>query len=153
MKMKRRQEREFVLKILYASEFNDNDWETQIDLISEKEKKNRSPFTEKLLEICTHQRLKLDDEIQEKLKNWEYERTALMDRLILRMAVAELLNFEDIPPEVTLDEAIELAKTFSTDKSGKFVNGILDSIFKKIQSENRLIKKGRGLISGSTKKT
>ena len=62
------------------------------------------------------------------------------------MAICELLTFEDIPPKVSINEAIEVAKRYSTSKSGKFINGILDAVLISLQREGRLRKKGRGLL-------
>ncbi|HET56271.1 MAG TPA: N utilization substance protein B, partial [Ignavibacteria bacterium] len=76
----------------------------------------------------------------------KFERIALLDRLILRLALCELLFFEEIPPKVTINEAIDLAKKFSTEDSGRFVNGILDAVLRKLKQENRLAKHGRGLL-------
>jgi len=80
------------------------------------------------------------------VENWEFGRIALIDRLILRLALCELLHFDEIPPKVTINEAIDLAKKYSTSQSGRFVNGILDSLYQKYKSENRIKKRGRGLI-------
>jgi N utilization substance protein B len=83
-------------------------------------------------------------------ENWKYERIALVDRLVLRIALCELLYFDDIPPKVTINEAIDLAKKFSTAESGRFVNGMLDALFKKYSDEKRIRKKGRGLLDTKT---
>jgi len=87
------------------------------------------------------------DEIVERYtKNWELSRIALIDRLLLRMAICEMLRFEDIPPKVSINEAIEVAKRYSTNKSGKFINGILDAVLLDFQKDGRLKKTGRGLV-------
>ncbi|MDR2885777.1 MAG: transcription antitermination protein NusB [Rikenellaceae bacterium] len=78
--------------------------------------------------------------------NWDVERIAFMDNLIMVTAMAELLGFESIPVKVTLDEYIELAKYYSTPGSGLFINGILDKIVEQLQSEGKLNKTGRGLL-------
>lgn len=78
--------------------------------------------------------------------NWDLTRIALIDRILLRMAVCEFSCFEDIPPKVTINEAIDIAKRFSTDKSGQFINGILDATLLDLQQQGRLNKSGRGLI-------
>ena len=78
--------------------------------------------------------------IKPKLINWDPERTALIDMLLIRMGVCELLYFETIPPKVTINEYIDLAKEYSTPQSGHFVNGILDSIHKDLARENKLHK-------------
>jgi len=87
------------------------------------------------------------DEIVERYtKNWELSRIALIDRLLLRMAICEMLHFEDIPPKVSINEAIEVAKRYSTNRSGQFINGILDAVLLDFQKEGRLKKSGRGLV-------
>ncbi len=94
-----------------------------------------------------------DKLIQTHAQNWEFERIALIDRLVLRMTLTELLAFEDIPPKVSINEGIELAKRYSTDKSGHFVNGILDSSLIQLMEEGRLRKSGRGLVGMPTQST
>lgn len=89
------------------------------------------------------------DEYQEliaaKTKNWEADRIALMDILLMRMAISELINFPSIPVKVTINEYIELSKTFSTLKSNTFINGILDKILADLTKQGRIHKSGRGL--------
>jgi N utilization substance protein B len=82
----------------------------------------------------------------DQLQNWDVERVAMLDKIILKLAVCELLNFPNIPVKVTINEYIELAKAYSTPKSGKFVNGILDNLSEKLQASGRLRKSGRGLL-------
>lgn len=84
--------------------------------------------------------------ITEKAVNWEFDRIASMDILILKMGLAELLEFPSIPVKVTLNEYIELAKYFSTPKSSIFVNGILDKLITELLASNDIKKAGRGLI-------
>ncbi|HYC85390.1 MAG TPA: transcription antitermination factor NusB [Chryseosolibacter sp.] len=79
-------------------------------------------------------------------RNWEVERLPLTDRIILEMAIAELISFQNIPVKVSINEYIELAKTYSTPKSRQFINGILDVIAKELQDSGELKKSGRGLI-------
>lgn len=78
--------------------------------------------------------------IKPKLKNWEAERIAVLDMILLKMGVCELLYFETIPTKVTLNEYIDIAKEYSTEKSGHFVNGILDNIFKELAAGNKIHK-------------
>jgi transcription antitermination protein NusB len=87
------------------------------------------PYTSRLLKHLSRYREQLDALIREKVKKWEFHRIAIIDKAILRMAITELLYFPDVPPKVTINEAIEIAKKFSTDKSSKFVNGILDAVY------------------------
>ncbi len=110
-------------------------------------------FTENLFLKAIRLQGECERLITSKIENWELDRIALMDRLILRLGIVELLEFEDIPPRVTINEAIELAKNFSTAKSGKFVNGVLDAILIDLKSEGRITKKGRGLIDISSTKS
>ena len=78
--------------------------------------------------------------IKPKLKNWDSERIALLDMILLKMGVCELLYFETIPTKVTINEYIDLAKEYSTEQSGHFVNGILDNIHKELLSQNKIHK-------------
>ena len=84
--------------------------------------------------------------IQEKAQNWELERIAFMDMILMKMALAEAKTFESIPVKVTLNEFIEISKFYSTPKSSKFINGILDKSFQELKSEGIIVKSGRGLI-------
>lgn len=84
--------------------------------------------------------------IAAKTKNWEVDRLAITDQIILKMAIAELLNFQSIPVKVTINEYIELSKNYSTPKSKQFVNGILDVISDDLKESGKLKKSGRGLL-------
>ncbi|MFA6126088.1 MAG: transcription antitermination factor NusB [Bacteroidales bacterium] len=90
------------------------------------------------------------DEYQELIKkfsaNWDFERLALMDILIMQMAIAEAIHFPSIPAKVTLNEYIEISKYYSTEKSSYFINGILDKIFMMLRTDEKIKKTGRGLI-------
>jgi N utilization substance protein B len=92
----------------------------------------------------------LDDQhkdlIARNTRNWEVERLPLTDRVILQMAIAELITFPNIPVKVTINEYIELAKNYSTPKSRQFVNGILDVIANELKDTGEVKKSGRGLI-------
>jgi len=84
--------------------------------------------------------------ISQKTKNWEAERIAMMDTLLMKMALTELTQFPSIPVKVTINEYIEIAKEFSTPKSNSFINGILDKILADLKTAGRIRKAGRGLI-------
>ena len=94
--------------------------------------------------------VRYDKEYQEmisvKTQNWEPERIAMMDTLLMKMALAEFIKFNSIPVKVTINEYLEISKEFSTPKSNSFINGILDKILIEIKSENKIKKTGRGLI-------
>jgi N utilization substance protein B len=89
---------------------------------------------------------KLEMRIEEKAKNWELERIALMDTILLKMGITEMIEFKDIPIKVTLNEYIDLSKEYSSPKSGNFVNGILDKIRGEMQGDGEIRKIGRGLL-------
>lgn len=88
---------------------------------------------------------KWEKEIEGKTPNWDNDRIAEMDSIILKMAICELLNFSSIPEKVTLNEYLEIAKEYSTPKSSIFINGVLDKLAKEYKSDGRLQKIGRGL--------
>lgn len=87
-----------------------------------------------------------DGTIARHAENWDLSRIALIDRLLLRMAICELITCEDIPPKVSINEAIEVAKRYSTARSGQFINGILDAVLLELQTNGQLKKSGRGLV-------
>ncbi|MDD5149630.1 MAG: transcription antitermination factor NusB [Flavobacterium sp.] len=88
----------------------------------------------------------LAKEYIDKTPNWDSERIAEIDTIILKMAICEFLKFPSIPVKVTLNEYLELAKEYSTPKSSIFINGILDNLVKELQASNKIIKAGRGLM-------
>ncbi len=97
-------------------------------------------FAKLLLTTVLEKGEHLQQLIVPKLKNWDAERIAALDMIIMKMGVAELLYFETIPPKVTINEYIDIAKEYSTQQSGQFVNGILDNIHKELVQENKLHK-------------
>lgn len=134
--MKRRKEREFALQVLYALEFNPIPYQEQIDRIDIEFKNDTSDFARNIIRIVCEQKEQLDIHLKSQLHNWDFSRVAVIDKILLRMALAELLYFEDVPAEVTLNEIIEISKTYSTERSGKFINGILDALLKKIRTSD-----------------
>jgi len=103
-------------------------------------------FGEALLKDVMENDEQLLGHIEPTLKNWDAERVANIDMIILKMALSELLNFPTIPTKVTLNEFVEIAKLYSTAKSKDFVNGILDRLLKKLNEEGVIVKEGRGLV-------
>lgn len=103
-------------------------------------------FGENLLAYVCNNDGELLQIIEPTLKNWDVERVAVIDMILLKMAIAELINFPTIPTKVTLNEYVEISKLYSTDKSKDFINGILDRLMKKLEKEGRIVKEGRGLI-------
>ena len=111
-----------------------------------KQQEEDLEFGIKLLKVVISKSSELHNEIKGKTPNWDPERIAFIDQVILRTAIAELLHFEDIPAKVTLNEYLEIAKDYSTPNSNNFVNGVLDKLLKDFKNENRLMKTGRGLL-------
>lgn len=148
MKSTRRKTRELVLQALYALEIGKHDPSKVIKDQLEPELKSDPELLEfgrRLLEHTVLHAEEFDPLIEKHTKNWKLERIALLDRILLRMALTEFIYFEDIPEKVSLNEAIEIAKLFSTPKSGTFINGILDAVLSDLHSSGRVAKKGRGL--------
>ncbi|MEL6614109.1 MAG: transcription antitermination factor NusB [Bacteroidota bacterium] len=152
----RRQVRERVLQALYAQEISGDTPEHVIKTLVRppfEGEKTYVRFAEKLFTRGLDVRKEADVLLDRHVQNWELSRLALTDRLVLRMAVAELLHFEDIPPKVSINEAVDLARTFGSEKSGAFVNGVLDAILAEFRREERLNKTGRGLVNTSMPKS
>lgn len=84
--------------------------------------------------------------ITSRLKNWDTERVALMDFILMKMALAEIVNIETVPVKVSINEYIELSKEYSTPKSNLFINGVIDKVVIDLRNENKIVKTGRGLI-------
>jgi|SRR5687767_10573715 transcription antitermination factor NusB len=124
--------RELALKLLYVSDLSrPEQLEQQLADVLEVEKP-LTAVSDLACEISRgvrDSRAELDETIQEVAVNWQVSRMPVIDRAILRMGVYELLHMHDVPPKVTINEAVELAKKYSTEKSGAFVNGVLDKIF------------------------
>ncbi|MBS1577673.1 MAG: transcription antitermination factor NusB, partial [Bacteroidetes bacterium] len=97
-------------------------------------------FSKTLLKTVLDKKEHLQSLIIPKLKNWDPERIAILDMILMQMGVAEFLYFETIPPKVTINEYIDLAKEYSTPQSGQFVNGILDNIHKELVQQDKMHK-------------
>ena len=147
MSSNRRKARELVLRALYSQEMSDNPLSVIIEdmILNRKEEESITEFAVHLLKVCIEHETDLDKLIVDKAQNWDFERIAILDKLVMRVAICEFLHFEDIPPKVSIDEAIEIAKKYSTEGSGQFINGILDSVLLELRNQNLLKKSGRGL--------
>jgi N utilization substance protein B len=152
---RRRILREKVLQALYAREISNDPSEHIIHhvLAAAIHDETELEFTSLLFASCVEHRDELDQLVQQKAEHWDLSRIALIDKLLLRLGACEFLYFEEIPPKVTINEAIEIAKRYSTEKSGQFVNGILDSLLNELIHQGRVKKKGRGLLDTSKSKT
>ncbi|MES1214420.1 MAG: transcription antitermination factor NusB [Bacteroidota bacterium] len=101
---------------------------------------DKAEFAKNLLQTVLEKDEHLQSLITPKLKNWDPERIAILDMIMMKMGVAEFLYFETIPPKVTINEYIDLAKDYSTSQSGQFVNGILDNIHKDLVQQGKMLK-------------
>jgi len=139
----RRHARELVLQALYASECSDENPGIKLQRLLEKEtiSENNALFTREFFAAVLKNTDKADEQITALAANWDISRMAAIDRIVLRMAVVELLEFKSVPVKVVLNESIELVKKYSTAKSSRFINGILDQFVKDL---NRLEDKSEG---------
>src|SRR5690554_2652889 len=152
----RREVRETVLKALYAFELSKDSIQHIADSILKKseigKEKETRRFAERLFFLTIEHKDEFEEIISKHIKNWDIHRLALIDRLVLKMALCEMLYFEEIPIKVSINEAIELGKRYSTAKSGRFVNGILDAALSELNQEGKVIQSGRGLVQKTLKK-
>ncbi len=121
------------------------DGKLKISLLDE-EWEERKEFLQTLYQKSILDAKELEEILIPKLKNWEIDRIAGTDHILLKMALVEMLNYPSIPVKVTINEIIEIAKDYSTPKSGQFVNGILDGVAKELKESGRLRKSGRGML-------
>lgn len=149
-KFKRRIIREKVLQVLFANEMNKGSLEILMnDILKSISNQSDREFANDLINKILLHGNELDDKIKERVKNWEMNRIALIDLILLRMGVCEMLYFPDIPPKVSINESIEIAKEYSTAGSSKFINGVLDAILSHEKRSGKINKEGRGLIEES----
>lgn len=143
----RRKAREIALQVLYAYEINKipvqeilhnfreakriGEEDNKLATVPVKEEDNSfeiKPFTKKLIDKVIDNHDEIDNILEQVIKNWSLSRLAMVDKSILRLAAAEIKYFDDIPPKVSINEYIEIAKSFGDEDSPSFVNGVLDKI-------------------------
>lgn len=131
---KRRRAREFALQVLFQQDINHDNWEDGISLFWEITPADPETikFTNLLVRGTLEHLEEIDELIKKYTRHWDISRMAVVDRNLLRSSIYELLYFKEIPPKVTINEAIELAKTYGTEDSARFINGILDRICKEM---------------------
>jgi len=136
---KRRRSRELAIKVLFHLEFSGDDPAVAFDLVCNSFgfSEDVKPFAQGLVLGVYDRRKELDTLISETSRNWRLERIAKVDRCILRLAAFELLHRDDIPPKVSINEAVDLAKKFGSEESGAFINGILDKIYNTLTSSDK----------------
>lgn len=124
--------------------------------ISANEKEKEDVGDSKLLHSLYYDTIEnrelYDEMIVAKAQNWKLDRIALVDRILLQMGICEMTHFEEIPVKVSINEYLEIAKKYSTPKSSKFINGILDTLHGELKADGRIKKSGRGLIEESIKR-
>ena len=131
----KRQARIITLQIIYAHELKGSQFDDTCKFILDKV----NPPTEDIIKyskllsnrIFIHIQ-KVDKLIKNRSKNWDFDRITLIDKLILRMALVEMIHIDEVPPKVSIAEGVEIAKQFSTEDSSSFINGILDSVYNDI---------------------
>ncbi len=131
----REQARELAIQVLTQLDVQGDDFLPEVKpFIAESEApKNTQELANYLVDITWTNRSKCDEYIGQTVKHWQIQRIALIDRAILRLAIAEMIYRKNVPFKVVIDQAIELAKKYSTSESPQFINGILDAIAKKLQ--------------------
>jgi N utilization substance protein B len=129
----RRKARQIALQGLYIQELRQVGVEDlkNLDWLEDKISDDEERFFQSIITGVIENQDTLDTMIEKHSRNWKLERMTIIDKLLLRMAIFELLYLDDIPSAVTIDEAIELGKEFSGDHAGQFLNGILDAVNKK----------------------
>ena len=153
-KSRRRVIREKVLQVLFAYEMNQDSLQFSMDeILADITNKTDRQFANDLINRTIKHIEGLDEIIKSRVSNWEINRIALIDRILIRIGICELLYFPDIPPKVSINESIEIAKEYSTAGSAKFINGILDAILTSEKKSGKLNKQGRGLVEGTISKS
>jgi N utilization substance protein B len=146
---RRRLARERVMQMLYARALNGADVD---DLFKEfvlhdlGDDAAALEFAKELTFKLTSNEAETKQLITDRLRHWDFTRIALIDRILIEIGITELRYFPEIPPKATINELIEIAKDFSTDDSGKFINGILHAVMTQLTEDGDLNKTGRGLI-------
>jgi len=141
--MRRREAREIVFRVLYQTEIGHFELNSSLAQVIEELKPSREvvEFASQLVKELGAHAKEIDAVISEVSRRWRLERMAVTDRNILRIAVSELIYIREVPARVAMDEAIELAKKYGDEGSGRFVNGILDTVAKRFRGEE-LLQKG-----------
>ncbi|MFF2090244.1 transcription antitermination factor NusB [Paenibacillus sp. NPDC058174] len=147
--MKRRLAREIAVSSLYQMEMNEVTAAEAIDMLMEEarseneigaefvENENTDSYVRELVNGVAERKAAIDDMLQQHLTGWQVDRLSRVDRQVLRLACYEMVFRDDIPHKASINEAIELAKHFGTDESGKFVNGVLGKLMQSLEEANK----------------
>jgi N utilization substance protein B len=132
-KHEKRQARVLALKMIYSKEINGAQSKStitkDISKVNGKSSKEVTDYAKQIFDLTFDRQDEVDRYIVEKSSNWDISRIGLIDKLIIRMSLVEMLYVNDVPPKVSIVEGVEIAKEYSTNDSGAFVNGILDSVY------------------------
>jgi N utilization substance protein B len=128
----RRLARECALEVLYRLDLvSDEPADTIEEILQRKNpSEDAEAYLRRLVDAVQANQQEIDDALRRHLKRWRLERLTVLDRALLRLAGAEILYFDDVPPKVSINEAVDIAKKFGDDDAGRFVNGVLDSVFR-----------------------
>lgn len=144
----RRQAREWAVQFLFQTEFNPEKLDQALDDFwndAEKTPQGRDRnYVNDVIRGVIDQQFKIDRTLKRYTENWDVERLGVLDRTVLRVAVYEMLFRDDVPPVVSINEAIEIAKAYSGQKSARFVNGVLDRVQKELGRPKRTPNTGHG---------
>lgn len=137
----RRQAREWAVQFLFQTEFNPNDLDMALaDFWNDEEKKpveRDQTYVNEVVRGVLEKQRELDRTISKYAQNWDVDRLGILDRIVMRVATYEMLFRSDIPPVVSINEAVEIAKAYISKESGRFVNGVLDRIQKELDRPSR----------------
>ena len=134
----KRQARIITLQVIYAHELKGSDLDDTCEFMLDEGNpplKNIIKYGKQLSNLIFQHAIEVDELIKNRSKNWDIDRITLIDKLILRMALVEMMHMDEVPPKVSITEGVEIAKQFSTEDSSSFINGILDAVY------NEMVKK------------
>ena len=136
----KRKARIITLQAIYANELKGSELNDTCDLFLKQlnlQSKKILNYGKKLGFLVISHSVEMDKLIEERSRNWDFNRIAILDKLILRMALVEMIYIESVPHKVSISESVEIAKEFSTEDSSSFINGILDSVYNEIIKKNK----------------
>ena len=139
----KRQARIITLQAIYAHEFNGSDLDDTCEFMLDKGNppiEDVIKYGKQLSNLIFQHAIEVDDLIKNRSKNWDFYRITLIDKLILRIALGEMIYVVEVPPKVSIAEGVEIAKQFSTEDSSSFINGILDAVY------NEIVKKKENMV-------
>ena len=136
--MGRRLARELAMKVMYRYEEGERETDRVLDevLSGKQYQENDKQFCQQLVTATVEHLEGIDQRIMRVIQNWPYDRISVIDKTILRIGTCELLYFDDIPAQVSINEAIEIGKRYGGTDSGRFINGVLDAVRKEYEGSN-----------------